>query len=288
MNLLFTLAPALVTPFHESGEIDFDALDTMIEHVISGGVDAIVVLGTTGESSTLSPAERLQIFEHVSSKVAKRVKLIAGIGGNNTAEIAELCEEFPFSKSYSAILSVCPYYTKPTQTGIYAHFRTIAERSVLPIILYNVPSRTGVNMDSDTIISLSHDCPNILGIKEASGNLEQVEIVVENAREGFQVYSGDDLLSHEIIGLGGVGCIGVLPNAFPSEFKRYIDASLSGDISSVEESLEMLQKYHPLMYEEGNPVGIKALLSYKKLCQNTVRLPLVSASDSLQKRISSI
>jgi 4-hydroxy-tetrahydrodipicolinate synthase len=278
---------AIVTPFSADNSIDFDQLAQVIEHVIADGrgVDYIVVLGTTGESVTLSDSEKQSVFSFVAKNVAGRVPLVAGIGGNDTAHVVHDITSFDLN-GYDAILSVCPYYNKPTQEGIYQHYCAIAQASMLPIILYNVPGRTVVNMTAETTIRLS-GIDNIIGIKEASGNLDQIKAIIQGVDSGFFVTSGDDMQTIQIIEMGGVGVISVLANAFPVEFSAITHAALT-DTEYSSADWNMLEQLNPHMYSQSNPTGVKTLLNILGICNDVVRLPLVAGDESLRNSISSI
>lgn len=268
-------ATALITPFMENGEVDFDALRRIVRANVDGGMDFLCVLGTTAETPTLTEAEQRAVKAAVVEEVAGRIPLIVGCGGNNTAAIAERMQSESFD-GFDALLVVTPYYNKPNQEGLYWHFRTLAEVSPLPIILYNVPGRTGVNLLPETTLRIAADCPNVIGIKEASGNIEQIRSIINCRPEGFVVLSGDDALTVDIMEAGGDGVISVLSNARPSEVcemthnretARFVDARM--------------QKYYKPLFCEGNPVGIKAMLHVAGMCKNILRLPLVPSSESL-------
>ncbi|MFM7195506.1 MAG: 4-hydroxy-tetrahydrodipicolinate synthase [Bacteroidota bacterium] len=282
MKKLYGTGVALVTPMGADGKIDFKGLERMIRH--ASKADYMVVMGTTGESATLNEEERASVLATVL-RVNKRSKpVVYGIGGNNTAGVIAALRAFD-PTGVSAILSVSPYYNKPSQEGLYRHFMAIADQSPLPVILYNVPGRTGSNLTADTTIRLSAHT-NIIGIKEASGNLEQCMRIVREARKGFMLISGDDMLTVPMISIGGVGVISVLANAFPGLFRKMTDSMALGKISAAGKIQRELLAMNSLMYEEGNPVGLKALLAHLGLCEGHVRLPLVSASDDLTGRIS--
>ena len=278
------LGVALVTPFMENGAVDFAAVARIVDNLVEGGVDYILVLGTTGETPTLSADERKALIRFVRERVAGRVHLMVGVGGNCTHDVVKTLRTWDFS-GYDAVLSVNPYYNKPSQEGLYQHFKAIAEASPLPIMLYNIPGRTGVNMAPETIARLATDCDNIIGVKEASGNLAQMEKIKELAPSDFLLVSGDDGLTVEVVKRGGVGLISVLANAYPAQTKEVLSLALAGEILQAEEKLNALNGIISALFEEGNPVGIKALLSAKGICSNTLRLPLVSSSEALQSKI---
>ena len=275
---------ALVTPFKEDLSIDFPALARLLEHVTNGGVDYLVVSGTTGESATLSLSEKKELLEYVLEFNKKRLPIIYGIGGNHTQECIEVIKETQF-EGVSAILSVSPYYNKPSQEGIIKHYETIAENSPIPVILYNVPGRTASNLSWETTTLLSKH-PNIIGIKEASGDLEQCMRIKSHVSEDFLLISGDDMLTGPLLSLGGIGIISVLANAFPDMFNSMMKAKQNNNYKEMYEEIFRLLEINPYMYVEGNPVGIKEVLNQKDVCSGEVRLPLISASDTLKKAIS--
>ncbi len=275
---------AIITPFKANKEIDFTALESLINYWIKNKVEYLVVMGTTGESVTLSQKEKIQLFDFCTEKINKRVPLVIGIGGNNTAAVIESFKDFDLSKA-DAILSVSPYYNKPTQEGIYRHYAAIAKASPLPIILYNVPGRTMSNITAATTLRLAKDFSNIIAVKEASGNLEQVAEIIENKPEGFLVISGDDNLTLPILALGGDGVISVSANAFTLDFSNMVRAVLVGDLATARTLHYKLFTITKLLFEEGNPAGIKESLKLMNLCGNNVRLPLVEASDSLSSKL---
>lgn len=280
------LGVALVTPFMENGAIDFAAVAKIVDKLIAGGVDYILVLGTTGETPTLSTDERKALIRFVRDRVAGRVKLMVGVGGNCTHDVVKTLRTWDL-RGYDAVLSVNPYYNKPNQEGLYQHFKAIAEASPLPVMLYNIPGRTGVNMAPETIARLATDCDNIIGVKEASGNLTQMEQVKALTPSDFLLISGDDGLTVEVIKRGGVGVISVLANAYPAETKEVVSLALNGNTEEAEQKLKALDGIISSLFEEGNPVGVKTALYLKGVCTNTMRLPLVSGSEALQAKLKS-
>lgn len=280
------LGVALVTPFTANGAIDFAAVARIVDNLIESGVDYILVLGTTGETPTLTTDERKALIRFVRDRVAKRVELMVGIGGNCTHDVIATLRTWDLS-GYDAVLSVNPYYNKPNQEGLYQHFKAVSEASPLPIMLYNIPGRTGVNMEPKTIARLAKDCDNIIGVKEASGNLEQMEQIKALTPSGFLLISGDDGLTVEVVKRGGVGVISVLANAYPAETKEVVDLAASGNIAEAEQKLKALDGIISSLFEEGNPVGVKTALYLKGICSNTMRLPLVSGSEALQAKLKS-
>ena len=275
---------ALVTPFMENGSVDFAAVAKVVDRVVEGGVDYIVVLGTTGETPTLTTDERKALIRFVRDRVGGRTGLVVGVGGNCTREVVATLKTWDLS-GYDAILSVNPYYNKPNQEGLYQHFKAVAEASPLPVILYNIPGRTGVNMTPETIARLATDCKNIIGVKEASGNLEQMERVRSLAPADFLLISGDDGLTVEVIKRGGVGVISVLANIYPAETVQIVDLALEGDFEGATCLIERAEPFIASLFEEGNPVGIKCALAVKGVCRDTMRLPLVAGSEALRSKM---
>lgn len=273
---------ALVTPFNKKKEIDFQGLENLLIHTAKG-VDYYVVMGTTGESATLSHDEKLAVLDFVKKHNPKKLPIVYGIGGNNTQQVVESIKEAPL-KGVDAILSVSPYYNKPSQEGIYQHFKAIATASPVPIVLYNVPGRTASNITAATTLRLSA-LPKIVAVKEASGNLEQCMNIARDKPKDFSLISGDDLLTSSFYAMGGAGVISVLANAFPQIFKSIRNHSAKGDFrKSALEQFRLLDINGP-MYEEGNPVGVKLILRELGVCEEYTRLPLTTASKSLQKKI---
>lgn len=280
MNAFKGTGVALVTPFHEDQSIDFESLKKLINHVVSGGVDYLVVLGTTGESATLTSAEKKQVLKASLEYNGGRVPVMLGIGGNNTHSVLNEITNTDFY-GVAAILSVSPYYNKPSQDGIVAHYTAIANAVPVPVVLYNIPGRTMSNMTAATTLKLSHH-PNIVGIKEASGNLEQCMQIAAAMPKDFLLLSGDDLLTKPIMSIGGSGVISVMANAFPEKFKILTHGSNHEGLITAFSLLEM----NSLMYLEGNPVGIKNLLFHKGiLSSDQVRLPMLRASQDLSEMI---
>jgi len=275
---------AIVTPFKNDSSIDFSALGRVIDHVIKGGVNYIVVMGTTGESATLSKDEKQAIISYVSEAVDSRVPIVAGIGGNNTQEIINSIRHTDLS-GVDGILSVVPYYNKPTQRGIFQHFKAIATWSPVPIIIYNVPGRTSCNLSADTCLELANNCENIIGIKEASGDLVQIMKIIKGKPENFGVISGDDMLTIPIIAAGGIGVISVLGNAFPSACSELVNHALRNNLKSAREIYFRYIEMTELLFIDGNPAGIKAMLNVMNICQNILRLPLVPVSRTIMTRI---
>ena len=274
---------ALITPFDSRGSVDFAALAAIIERVLAGGVDYLLALGTTSEVPTLTTAERIAVSRFIRERVAGRVPLMVGIGGNCTTDVVATLKSWDFT-GYDAILSVNPYYNKPNQEGLFRHFKAISEASPLPILLYNIPGRTGVNMAPQTVARIAAACPNVFGIKEASGNAEQMEAVckaVSAVRNDFILVSGDDGLTVEAIRRGGKGVLSVLAHLYPAQVVALTHLALEGNFDKAEYELSRLATIIDLLFVEGNPVGIKNALATKNLCTPTVRLPLAEASVEL-------
>lgn len=277
---------ALITPFDNKGSIDFGALAAIIDRVIEGGVDYLLALGTTSESPTLSNAERIAVSRFIRERVDNRLPLMVGIGGNCTAEVIATLRSWDFT-GYDAVLSVNPYYNKPNQEGLYRHFKAISEASPLPIMLYNIPGRTGVNMSTQTVTRIVTQCPNIFGIKEASGNIEQMEAIVKAVaavRQDFILVSGDDALTVDAIRIGGRGVLSVAAHLYPKAIKELTTLALEGNFDKATYQLSRLEPIIDSLFVEGNPVGIKNALATKMLCTPTVRLPLAEASVELDIR----
>lgn len=270
---------ALITPFHEDGAIDFDGLKKVVDHVTKGGADYLVVQGTTGETATLSKKEKREVLKAVLEFNAGRLPIVYGLGGNNTQGLIDEIQATDF-KGIDAILSVSPYYNKPSQAGIIAHYRALADACPVPVILYNVPGRTMSNISYQTTLELSKH-PNIIGIKEASGDLSQCMRIAAKMPEDFLLISGDDILTPSMRVIGGHGVISVLANAYPEIFRDICHA----DLETSKKAAFKLLDINPMMYEESNPVGLKFLMKELGLCGDAVRLPLVKASESLKERI---
>lgn len=271
---------ALVTPFLADGDIDFNGLTNLVNHVIDGGLDYLVVLGTTGETATLSTAEKDEVLAHVKKVNNGRLPLVIGIGGNNTSAIVEEFERVDLTV-VDAILSASPYYNKPTQEGIYQHYKVLAEHSPLPLILYNVPGRTASNMTASTTLRLAHDFENIVAIKEASGDLNQVMEIVKDKPADFMVISGEDALNFPIITCGGVGVISVLANSQPKLTADVVNLALKNENESARNLHYKSLDFINLLFAEGNPAGVKAALKLQEICGDDVRMPLMKASEGL-------
>jgi 4-hydroxy-tetrahydrodipicolinate synthase len=278
---------AIVTPFHREGSIDFKSFENLINYQIEGGVDYLVFMGTTGESVTLNEDEKNAVLHCGIEAVEERVPLVLGMGGNNTRGIINQIKNTDFT-NITAILSVSPYYNKPQPKGIYNHYKMIAGESPVPIILYNVPSRTGSNMDAETTLKIAHEIPNILGIKEASGNLAQVSKIIKDKPEDFLVISGDDALTLPFMSLGGDGVISVIANALPKEFSALVNACLNNEYIKAREINFQLMSIIEAIYADGSPSGIKALLEIRGLAKNNVRLPLAKVNKAVYNVLSAL
>ena len=285
MNNIFKgMGVALATPFTESGEVDYDALAGMVRSQLAGGVDFICVLGTTAETPCLTAAEKRTIKDLVVQEVDGRVPLLLGCGTNCTATVTDFLRHGDLS-GIDGVLVVCPYYNKPTQEGLYQHFKAVAAATELPVVLYNVPGRTGVNLEAATTLRLAGECPNVVAIKEASGRIEQIRTLIEQAPAGFEVISGDDALTLELIGYGATGVISVIANACYAEFGTMVHAVLAGDIATATAANGRLTELYTLLTVDGNPAGLKSLLAVQGKAQNRVRLPLVPAREETYLKI---
>ena len=278
------LGVALVTPFRPNGGIDYAGLEKLLEHQITSGVNYVVSMGTTGESVTLTKEERKQLLATTLELVRNRVPVVLGVGGNNTAEVVDTLNDFEMD-GVDGILSVSPYYNKPTQEGIYQHFKAIAQVSLRPIILYNVPGRTGSNMTAETTVRLAKDFANVVAIKEASGNIDQMGVILKHKPKDFMLISGDDTLTLPAIAIGGVGVISVIGNALPAETSALVHAALKGDLATARKEHLRLIEIIGLLFAEGNPGGIKYVLKALGICGDTMRLPLVNISEGTAKKL---
>ncbi len=278
MNKFYGTGIAIVTPFQADGQVDYDGLKNLINYLVDGGVEYIVSLGTTGESATLNADEKKKVLTVTAEAVNGRVNLVAGIGGNNTAEVIEQVKSFDIP-GYDAILSASPNYNKPSQEGIYQHYKAIAQAAKLPILLYNVPGRTGSNVSADTTIRLAREFKNIVGIKEASGNFDQINQIMRDKPEGFLMISGDDPISLPMIALGAVGVISVVGNALPRQTSDMIRKCLNHDFKGAEKGHYDLIDITRLCFVEGSPAGVKTALKQLGICGDTVRLPLTQVSE---------
>lgn len=278
---------ALITPFKEDDSIDFDALARLLEYQIQNGTDYLVVLGTTGETPSLTEEEKRLIQRFVVERTRGRIPLVLGIGSNNTRNVIEHLYSDDLS-GYDAILSVVPYYNKPSQEGIYQHYAAIAQASPLPIILYNVPGRTGVNMTAETTLRLARDFNNIIAIKEASGNISQMDDIIKNKPHDFMVISGDDGVTFPLITLGAVGVISVIGNAFPKEFSRMVRLALNGNYNQALTIHHRFTELFSLLFVDGNPAGVKCLLNLMGMIENKLRLPLVPTRITTYEKIQDV
>ena len=286
-NIFRGLGIALVTPFQEDGAVDYTALKRLLTYQIDNGADFLCILATTGETPTLTADEKHQIKELVVDIAGGRLPILMGCGGNNTAAVVEELKTGDF-RGIDGVLSVCPMYNKPSQEGLYQHFRTIAEASPVPVVLYNVPGRTGVNMTAETTLRLARDFENIVAIKEASGNITQMDDIIKNKPEGFDVISGDDGITFPLITLGAVGVISVIGNALPREFSRMVRLALSGDYASALHIHHKFAELFKLLFVDGNPAGVKAMLHAMGMIENQLRLPLVPTRLTTMEQISGI
>lgn len=284
MNELKGLGVAMVTPFKKSGEVDVNGLKKLTDHLVAGNADYLVVLGTTGESVTLSKEDKRLVIDTIMSTNNGRKPIVLGVGGNNTSDIASQMARIE-PHGITALLSVTPYYNKPTQNGLFEHYKALSESSKLPILLYNVPGRTGVNLLPDTVSKIAFDCRNIIGIKEASGNVEQVMSVIQQTPKEFLVISGDDALTLPLISAGCDGVISVVGNAFPKEFSEMVNLALSGDFENARLIHYRLLDIIKLLFIEGNPAGVKEVLSQLDICGEYLRLPLVPVSDETSEKL---
>lgn len=275
---------AVVTPFTSTGAIDHAALHKVVNFIIAGGVEYVVALGTTGETPALSKSDRMEVLTSVREAIAGRVPLVLGMGGNDTRELLEHMHSFDMTGVH-ALLSVTPYYNKPSQAGLYAHYKAVAENTDLPVILYNVPPRTGCNLTAETTLRLAHDFKNIVATKEASGDFSQISEVLRLRPAGFKVYSGDDVITLPLLGLGVDGVISVIANGCPRQFSELTRAGLAGDFATARALHHQLMPLMQLIFAEGNPTGIKALLHARGLLENELRLPLVPSSAGLLAKI---
>lgn len=278
---------AIVTPFLENGDIDSKGLEKLVEHLITGNVDYLVVLGTTGENATLDKTEKQTVFSLVNQFNKNRVKLVAGIGGNNTRSIVNDFSSYDLT-GYSAILSVSPYYNKPTQEGIYQHYKALNEASPLPIIMYNVPGRTGMNVSAETTIRIARDCKNIIATKEASGNMEQILQIIKDKPEGFEVISGDDGITLPLMACGAIGVISVVANAYPKAFSQMVTSCANSDFAAARPIHEKMFPIIQSMFAEGSPSGVKYYLSQLGVIEETFRLPVVSVSNKHKEKIDEL
>ena len=286
-NKLKGTGVAIVTPFKNDGSIDFKSYEKLIEHLISNGVNYLVVLGTTGEAATLNKDEKQALVSYTIEVVKKRVPIVVGVGGNNTQEVVNTIKSCNF-KGIDAILSATPYYNKPNQRGLYLHYKTIANASPIPVILYNVPGRTGVNMTAETTLKLAHEFENIIAVKEASANISQIMYILKYKPENFMVISGDDALTLPLIALGASGVISVVANACPKAFCEMVDFSLKGNFKAAQTAHYKLLEITDALFEEGSPAGAKAALNSLGIIENNLRLPLTGVTKPMYSKIAKL
>lgn len=285
MNIFRGLGIALITPFKADFSVDYEALGKLVDYQLANGADFLCILATTGETPCLTADEKAKIKKLVIERVNGRIPIVVGCGGNNTAAIIEELKTADFS-GIDGILSVCPYYNKPSQEGLYQHFKAIAEASPLPVILYNVPGRTGVNLQAATTVRIAKDCKNVVAIKEASGNLEQIDEILKNKPEGFDVISGDDGLTYPMIACGAVGVISVIGNALPKEFSKMLRYEMKGEMAPALRIHHQFTELFKLLFVDGNPAGVKCILHEMGMIENVLRLPLVPTRVSTVQKIS--
>jgi 4-hydroxy-tetrahydrodipicolinate synthase len=278
---------AMITPFHEDESVDYTSLARLVDYQLQSGTDYLVVLGTTAETPTLTDDEKKEIVRLIIDKVNGRIPLALGVGGNNTRALVDRLKHDDFD-GIDAILSVVPYYNKPSQEGIYQHYKAIAEATALPVILYNVPGRTGVNMTAETTLRLACDFPNIVAVKEASGNISQMDDIIKNKPENFNVISGDDGITFPLISLGAIGVISVIGNAFPKEFSRMVRLALNGDFANALTIHHRFTELFELLFVDGNPAGVKSILNMMGYIENKLRLPLIPTRITTYEKIKDI
>lgn len=286
-NIFRGLGIALITPFKQDGSVDYPSLEKLVEYQLENGADFLCILATTGETPCLTSDEKEKIKELVINKVKGQIPIVVGCGGNNTAAVVEELKNGNF-KGIDGILSVCPYYNKPSQEGLYQHFKAIANATDLPVILYNVPGRTGINMKAETTVRLATDCENVVAVKEASGNLEQVDEILKNKPDGFAVLSGDDSLTYPMIACGADGVISVIGNALPKEFSRMCRLERRGEFEAAVKIHHKFTDLYSLLFVDGNPAGVKALLHEMGFIENVLRLPLVPTRVATVQKMSQI
>jgi 4-hydroxy-tetrahydrodipicolinate synthase len=278
---------ALITPFNEDESVDYTSLACLVDYQIQNGTDYLVILGTTAETPTLTEEEKKKIIRLVIEKVDGRIPLVLGVSGNNTRALVEQLIQTHVN-GIDAILSVVPYYNKPSQEGIYQHYKAIAEATSLPVILYNIPGRTGVNMTAETTLHLAHDFSGIIAIKEASGNISQMDDIIKNKPKNFNVISGDDGITFPLITLGAIGVISVIGNAFPKEFSRMVRLALDGDFANALTIHHRFTELFELLFVDGNPAGVKSMLNMMGYIENKLRLPLVPTRITTYEKIRDI
>ena len=286
-NIFKGLGIALITPFTTDGEVDYKSLKRLVEYQLDNGADFLCILATTGEAPCLTKAEKDELTVFIKEIVNGRIPILKYCGGNNTAAVVEEIKTTDWSR-IDGILSICPYYNKPSQEGLYQHFKAISEASPLPIVLYNVPGRTGVNMSAATTVRIAKDFTNIVAVKEASGSLEQVDEIIKNKPDNFDVISGDDALTFSMIASGAAGVISVIGNALPKEFSRMIRLEFNGEYEPARKIHHMFTELYSLLFVDGNPAGCKALLNDMGMIQNILRLPLVPTTIKTKQKMSQI
>ncbi len=286
-NIFKGLGIALITPFTSDGSVDYNALKRIIDYQLDNGADFLCILATTGETPCLTKDEKSAIKTLVVNRVKGRVPILMGCGGNNTRAVVEEFRETDWL-GVSGVLSVCPYYNKPSQEGLYRHFKAIAEASPLPVVLYNVPGRTGINLKAETTVRLAEDCENIIAIKEAGGSLEQVDEIIKNKPARFDVISGDDALTFPMIASGAAGVISVIGNALPKEFSRMIRLEFNGEYEAARKIHHRFTELYSLLFVDGNPAGVKALLHEMGMIENELRLPLVPTRITTMQKMAEI
>lgn len=286
-NIFKGLGIALITPFKADGSVDYDSLERLLNYQIDNGADFLCILATTGETPCLSSEEKNSITDLVKRVVRGRIPILKYCGGNNTALVLEEMRNSDWS-GIDGILSICPYYNKPSQEGLYQHFRAIAKESPLPLVLYNVPGRTGVNMKAETTVRLAKDFPNIVGVKEASGSLEQVDEIIKNKPDNFNVISGDDALTFSMVASGAVGVISVIGNALPAQFSKMIRLEFNGEYDAARKIHHCFTELYKLLFVDGNPAGVKALLNDMGMIENVLRLPLVPTTITTKQKMADI
>ena len=286
-NIFKGLGIALITPFTADGEVDYKSLKRLVEYQLDNGADFLCILATTGEAPCLTKAEKDELTVFIKEIVNGRIPILKYCGGNNTAAVVEEIKTTDWS-GIDGILSICPYYNKPSQEGLYQHFKAISEASPLPIVLYNVPGRTGVNMSAATTVRIAKDFTNIVAVKEASGSLEQVDEIIKNKPDNFDVISGDDALTFSMVASGAAGVISVIGNALPKEFSRMIRLEFNGEYEPARKIHHMFTELYSLLFVDGNPAGCKALLNDMGMIQNILRLPLVPTTIKTKQKMSQI
>ena len=286
-NIFKGLGIALITPFKADGSVDYDSLERLLNYQIDNGADFLCILATTGETPCLSREEKNSITDLVKRVVRGRIPILQYCGGNNTAQVLEEMRNSDWS-GIDGILSICPYYNKPSQEGLYQHFKAIAKESPLPLVLYNVPGRTGVNMKAETTVRLAKDFPNIVGVKEASGSLEQVDEIIKNKPDNFNVISGDDALTFSMVASGAVGVISVIGNALPAQFSKMIRLEFNGEYDAARKIHHCFTELYKLLFVDGNPAGVKALLNDMGMIENVLRLPLVPTTITTKQKMADI